>query len=287
MKYLILGGTGTLGQEITRQLLKKQDTETITCLSRDELKQGEMKRKFSDQRLRFVLGDIRNYDSIWSHFHNQDVVFHVAALKHVDILETNPEESVRTNVLGTMNSIDACVTAGVRTLAFSSTDKAVDPVNVYGMCKGISERLLFQKEFTKTFRWGNVIGSRGSAIHSFAKTLKEENTAYITDPKMSRFWIKIEDAAAYMIDIATDRFISASKVFIPPMKAAKVTRIIASVARVLGVTDYALMKTPIRPGEKIHEVLESQHVKEASSEKAPQYTDSELDEMIRGVLCPS
>lgn len=283
--YLIVGATGSLGQELVRQLLN--DVDAITCLSRDELKQSEMKKKFKNHpMLNFVLGDIRDYDSIYRHFRGIHVVYHVAALKQIDVLELNPEESIRTNILGTINVADACEAAGVERLVFSTTDKAVDPINAYGMCKGLSERLLHQRKMpTKIFRWGNVMGSRGSAIHGFARTLKEDSIAYITDPRMTRFWIKIENAVRFMLgDYTHDRY----TISVPSMKAAKVTRVISSVARILGIRDFALMKTDIRPGEKLHEVMSSIHsAPPLSSDSCEQYSDEELDEMVRSVLCPS
>lgn len=284
MNTLILGATGTLGQELVKQLLT-DDSQMITILSRDELKQSEMKRKFDSDRLKFVLGDIRDFNGIARHFDYQNMVYHVAALKHIDVLEENPEESIKTNVLGTINVSHLCIHHEIP-LIFSSTDKAVDPINTYGMCKGLSERILIQNPHAKIFRWGNVIGSRGSVIHYFAKTLREEYTAYITDPRMSRFWIKIEDAVRFMINHSEVG--AGPKINIPPMKAARVDRMICSVARVLGIHNYYVKVTEMRPGEKLHEAMHSQHGPEPlSSDTCEQFEDSELDEMVGSVLCPS
>ncbi len=284
-RYLIIGGTGTLGRELTRQISAKEPKAEITILSRDEMKQSEMKKKFPHAH--YVVGDVRDKASIYRSFTGKDVVFHVAALKHVDVMELNPEESVRTNILGTMNVAQLCESEGVDSAVFCSTDKAVDPINVYGMSKGISETIWkgYNKGGTKfkVFRWGNVLGSRGSVLHAFSESLRKGEPARVTHPSMTRFWIKIEDAVSFMLDAYR---LNPHEVAIPPMKAAKVTRIVASVARVLGVADPQLLFTTLRPGEKLHEFLTSQHSRNPiSSETAEQFQDWQLDEMIRDVFC--
>lgn len=282
MKYLILGGTGTLGRALTRELLKRQDTDSIVCFSRDELKQKDMRSDFPDSRLQFKLGDIRDPSSLWAAMEGIDTVFHVAALKHIDVLELNPEESIRTNIIGTCNVADGAIRAGVKYVVFSSTDKAVAPTNVYGMSKGISEQVLMNRNHTQSkthfsvFRWGNVVGSRGSAIHSFAKTLKAEQRAYVTDPEMTRFWIRIEDAAQFMIE----QYKTAKGVMVPIMKSSRVTDVVAAVASVVGVSKFSMKVTGHRPGEKVHESI----LPDWSSEQGPFYTVPELADLVRPVL---
>lgn len=282
MKYLILGGTGTLGRALTHELLKRQDTDSIVCFSRDELKQKDMQAEFDDERLQFILGDIREPSSLWAAMHGIDTVFHVAALKHIDVLELNPEESIRTNIIGTCNVADGAIRAGVKHVVFSSTDKAVAPVNVYGMSKGISEKLLLNRNRIQNvtrfsvFRWANVLGSRGSVIHYFARTLKNQKKAYITNLEMTRFWIRIEDAAQFMID----QYQNARGVMVPIMKSAPVTDVVAAIAKATGVVQYDVEVTGVRPGEKLHEAI----LPEFTSDQGPFYSQDELVALVRPLL---
>jgi UDP-N-acetylglucosamine 4,6-dehydratase len=282
MKYVILGGTGTLGRALTRALLKDEATESITCFSRDELKQKELAAEIRDPRLNFVLGDIRNPYTLWQAMHRKDVVFHVAALKHIDTLEMNPEESVRTNILGTINVADEAIRAGVKHVVFSSTDKACAPINVYGMSKGISERILLHRNEVQStthfsvFRWGNVLNSRGSVIPFFVKTLKAEKKAYLTHPEMTRFWITIEDAVAFMLA----NYKTAQETMIPAIKGATVERVIDTTARILGYSEYQTHVVGIRPGEKLHESL----LPGMSSDTWVQYSSEELESLVRPVV---
>lgn len=291
MNYLILGGTGTLGKALTRELLMKPESR-VTIFSRDELKQQEMRAEYrSDSRLSFAVGDIRDRDALRSVMgRGFESVLHVAALKHVDVLEANPEESVKTNILGTINAADAAVEARIPYFAFSSTDKAVDPINVYGFSKAISEKLLFARNnrpggITRfsVYRWGNVVGSRGSAIHAFAKGLKERGQVDITHSDMTRFWIRIEDAAHYMIRSFRSAFMS--EPMLPPIKAAPVLTVVDVIAELLGVKDMEVNFIGMRPGEKMHEALKSAHANAPlTSDGGPQYTRDELKALIRPIL---
>lgn len=288
MKYLIVGGTGTLGQELVKQLATQPFSE-ITVLSRDEFKQSEMKR-WTPLNVKFVIGDIRDerlIEPFWGHH----VCFHVAALKHVDVLEKFPEEAIKTNILGTINVANACAHTGIQYVVFSSTDKAVDPINAYGMSKGLAEKIWLGKNKIdhiskfKVFRWGNVMGSRGSVIYHFAKTLKESGTIWFTDPNMTRFWLRVSDAVKFMLENYQD---VKRNLFIPPLKAASVARVAASVARVLGFEHYLTCTLGLRPGEKMHEAIVSTHSdKTLCSNTATQLTDDELDVMVKEILCPS
>jgi UDP-N-acetylglucosamine 4,6-dehydratase len=282
MKYLILGGTGTLGRALTKALLASEPNCLITCFSRDELKQKDLAAELKDPRVSFTLGDIRDASTLWQAMMGVDTVFHVAALKHIDSLESNPEESVRTNILGTCNVADTAIRANVKHVVFSSTDKAVDPVNVYGMSKGISEKILLNRNKSQSitrfsvYRWGNVLASRGSALHYFAKTLKTEGKAYVTSPDMTRFWIRIEDAVAFMLNT----YQTASGIMVPVMKSSYVTTMVEAIAALSGVPIYSTVLTGLRPGEKIHESI----LPDLSSSDGPFYTVSELQELVRGVL---
>jgi len=294
VNYLLLGGTGTLGAATTNALLLRPETRRITVVSRDELKQKQMAQRFSDDvRLKFQLGDIRSYQSVLNAMQGVDVCFHFAALKHIEVVEDNPEESVRTNILGSMNVADACTAAGVPYCVFSSTDKAVDPVNVYGNCKAISERIFFRKNETQTrtkfavYRWGNVFGSRGSAIQSFMNSLKKDGVVHVTDLDMSRFWIRIEDAVEFML--ATYDRSPTSTPSIPDIKAASLIRVIRAVANEVGVSKYEIRLTGMRKGEKLHEALLSQQEDAFfNSRDYDQYDDDELQELVgKSIRCLS
>lgn len=260
---LIVGGTGTLGRELIRQLPDKR----IRVLSRCELKQKDLLAEFP--HVECVLGDIRG--SLDRAMEGVEYVFHVAALKHVDTLEANAEESVRTNILGTMNVCEAAKRAGVKRLVFSSTDKAVCPINVYGMSKGISERIVLNHGYT-VYRWGNIVGSRGSALHYFINAIRKDETINVTHPDMSRFWMKIEDAVAFMLDTYQEE----PGVRIPAMKAAPVLAIINALAFLMG-KEATLRISGLRPGEKIHESL----THEVHSNTAAQYTFEELTTLLK------
>lgn len=286
---IIIGGTGTLGQEITRQLLSRNPKASITIFSRDELKQSAMRRAFGDYRgLRFLIGDVRDMHAIGRALYDTETVFHVAALKHIDICEENPIEAMRTNVLGTFNVAETALDRCIPRVVFASTDKAVMPINTYGHCKAISERYLLglnaKQPFTKfsVFRWANVLGSRGSVVHRFAETLSKWQRVDITDVEMTRFWIRIQDAARFMIDMHAKAPLTS--VAIPPMKAASVLRLAASVARSLGVPKYHVNVVGTRPGEKIHEAIDwSTKQGLVTSDSAEQYSDAELDHMVRPI----
>jgi UDP-N-acetylglucosamine 4,6-dehydratase/5-epimerase len=284
VRHVILGGTGTLGQALTDELLRS-GAKSIVIFSRCELKQKEMASRLRDERVRFVLGDIRDSHAVRHLLKCGDHVFHVAALKHVEIAEENPEESLKTNVLGTLAAADAAIAASASFFSFCSTDKAVDPVNTYGFTKALAERILLRKNRTQfttrfsVFRWGNIINSRGSFFHTLADQLRNEQIARITDLRMTRFWLKIEDAAKFMlINYASAPIDSA---LIPPMRAAPVTTLVRAVAGAVQVPAYHTEVIGCRPGEKIHEAIRSQHEPgHLTSETASQYTPDELAALI-------
>jgi UDP-N-acetylglucosamine 4,6-dehydratase len=280
MIAVVVGGTGTLGTEIIKQL---GSDHTIRVVSRDELKQKELRGKFP--HINCYIGDIRDPASLVRPFHGADVVFHVAALKHVDVLEGNPEESVKTNILGTINVAKVAGELGVSHVVFSSTDKAVDPYNVYGMSKGISEKILFnmnRDESIKTrfsvFRWGNIATSRGAALHDFRKTLRQEKKVYITDKDMTRFWLKIEDAVAFLL--ANYKNAPLDRACIPPVRSASVLELVEAVAELEGVRLYEIEIIGTRPGEKTHEVLVSQHEDAVCSANYRKFSREELRNFI-------
>lgn len=283
MKHLVIGGTGTLGKALTRKLLAQGDS--VICYSRDELKQKELKNEMRSDRLWCVLGDVRDREMLNRQMPDVHTIFHVAALKHVEVIEDNPEEAVKTNVLGTINVADAASAHNVPYCVFSSTDKAVDPINVYGMTKGISERILLrrnelaQKTRFSVYRWGNVIGSRGSVIHSFSKSLRDHRKVFITSPEMTRFWIKIEDAVDFML--GTYQTAPVNKASLPQIKSAALVEVIEAIAETLGIKGYSIETSGLRKGEKLHEALLSQHSYNfTSNQNEHRMTYSELKELL-------
>lgn len=281
MRYCVLGATGTLGSEIIRQLYASHDEVEIVGISRNEMRQKQLKERFP--RLQMIIADIRDQEAMCMHLDNFDAVFHTAALKHLDILEHNPEEALKTNTLGTINVANSCIKNYIPYCVFFTTDKAVAPANAYGMSKGLAEKILWQKNRSqcitrfKAFRWGNVLASSGSAYHSFLHTLKTENKVHITNMGMTRFWITIEEAVKFML--SSYRTASDSEAMLPRMKAAKVTDFVKAIAMKHGIEHYDLELVGMRPGEKIHEDIRyMEEIQETiSSDVYDTYT---LDELI-------
>jgi len=282
VNYTIIGGTGTLGRELIRQLRIRKTTE-ITVLSRDECKQQQLVKDFPG--VHCIIGDVRDRESLRPAVEGADAVFHVAAMKHLDVVEKNPEQALLTNVQGTFNVAKACEDAKVKWVAFSSTDKAVEPVNIYGHTKAICERYLLARNNRRpdgprysVYRWGNVLGSRGSVVHTFADALKKSKPIPMTDHRMTRFWINIEDAVRYMLE--TFRDAKADKVMVPEMKAATVVDLAKAVAYVLGVSNQGFERIGPRKGEKLHESLKPG----LTSDAVDHYTPRELVEIVRRAL---
>lgn len=279
-RAIILGGTGTLGQELVRQLTSKG--LDVIVVSRDEQKQVAQARAYPNVTYR--LADITDKSTIEPIIRKADVVYHVAALKHVDFLESNTIACMRVNVLGTKNVIECCQSRGAK-LVFSSTDKAVDPINAYGYSKALAEKMVAGEcENYQIFRWGNVLGSRGSVIPHFVDAIKTGNPVSITDLRMTRFWLTIEDAVGFMIEKSMQTTVRGEFIY-PKMKAALVTRICDSIARVLGVKQYSQSCIGIRPGEKLHESLVSVHKPDhINSKDCTQYTNAELDGLLKPIV---
>lgn len=281
MNYLILGGTGTLGKAVLKKLLQDQMCQ-VTVFSRGELAQKDLAQETGhDARVRFIIGDIRDLQALSSACYRQDVVFHFAALKHVDLMEVHPEESVKTNILGTMNVAEACIQNGVKHCLFSSTDKAVEPVNAYGMSKGIAEKILLQKNQTQKgthfsiYRWGNVCASRGSVIPHFIDALRKDQPVKVTHPDMSRFWIRIEDAVSFMLE----RYVSKpEEVNIPHIQSASVLEVVETLARLLQKNGWISETIGTRPGEKLHEKLSPEL---CSSDPRYRMRKDELAQLLR------
>ena len=259
-KVLITGGTGSLGIALTKRLLQ-ENVDTIRIFSRNENKQLEMDSKFHDDRLRFLLGDVRDYNRLTRAFEDIDIVFHAAALKHVPIIEYNPFEAIKTNVIGSQNVIDACLEEDVEKAICVGTDKAVSPLNTYGATKLLMEKLFItasnylKKERHKTkfiaLRYGNVLGSSGSVIPKFINQIKNNEKITITNSDMTRFSISIDEALDFILK-ATE-IGKGSEIFVPKLRAYSLMDVKDALFDLLGKTDEQIVG--IRPGEKLHEIL--------------------------------
>ena len=254
---LITGGTGSLGNALIERLLANSKVRRIIIFSRDELKQHEMREKFKhDLRLRWFLGDIRDLDRLKLAFHNVDFVIHAAALKQVDTGEYNPMEFIKTNVLGSQNVIEASIAAGIKKVVALSTDKASSPVNLYGATKLTADKLFvaannYGAAFGTKFavvRYGNVMGSRGSVIPFFKKLAKENTPLPITDIRMTRFWISIEDAVDFVLD--SFELMNGGELYVPKIPSMKLVDLALAVA-----AKATFEEIGIRPGEKLHEEM--------------------------------
>lgn len=259
-RVLITGGTGSFGQAATRQLLKRGARE-VRIFSRDEEKQWKMQYTFAEQPVTFLLGDVRDVDSLSGAMYGVDIVFHAAALKHVPRCEYNVLQTVYTNMLGTANLIQATREARVNTVVALSSDKAVMPVNAYGMTKGLMERLFINANIDLggyptryiCVRYGNVIGSRGSVVPFFKKQIAAGGPVTITDERMTRFWFTLQAAVEWALQAAMVGM--GGEVFVRKMPAA---RLVDLAAILIGDLDIEVRYIGIRPGEKIHELLISE-----------------------------
>jgi UDP-N-acetylglucosamine 4,6-dehydratase/5-epimerase len=259
-KILITGGTGSLGKALTRRLLD-EEVDTIRILSRNENKQVEMDAEFKNDKLRFFIGDVRDEKRLNTAFEDVDIVFHAAALKHVPVIEYNPFEAIKTNVIGSQNVIDACLHEDVGTVVCVGTDKAVSPLNTYGATKLLMEKLFVSSNFylnkkkhkTKfiALRYGNVLGSSGSVVPKFIQQIRSKQKITITDPNMTRFSLTMKEALDFILDSAITG--KGSEVFIPKLKSYSIIDLKNALAELVGNTGEKI--TSIRSGEKLHETL--------------------------------
>ena len=258
---LITGGTGSFGRRFAAMVLGEYDPERCIIFSRDELKQYQMQREASfagDSRLRFFLGDVRDRQRLLRAFQGVDYVVHAAALKQVPACEYNPFEAVRTNVVGAQNIIDAALDRGVKRVIALSTDKACNPVNLYGATKLCSDKLFvagnsYAGSSPTRFavvRYGNVVGSRGSVIPRFLEQ-REGGRLTVTHPEMTRFWITLEQGTRFVLNSLCR--MGGGEVFVPRIPSMK----LVDLARAIG-PDCELDIVGVRPGEKLHEVMISQ-----------------------------
>lgn len=251
---LVTGGTGSFGRKLVSKVLT-MDVKKVIVFSRDELKQYEMAQEFTDPRIRFFIGDVRDKDRLLRAFEGVQIVIHAAALKHVGICEYNPFEAIKTNIHGAQNIIEAALDKGVEKVIALSTDKAASPVNLYGATKLASDKLFVaansyagtKKTRFAVVRYGNVVGSRGSVV-PFFKKVKETGIIPITDERMTRFWITLDQGVQFVID-NLNRMVG-GEIFIPKIPSMKMTDLAIAIAPNCKVEIIG-----IRPGEKLHEAM--------------------------------
>lgn len=255
---LITGGTGSLGKKLTQLILEKSKARRVVIYSRDEFKQYEMNETFTSEqqnRLRFFLGDVRDLERLRRAFDGVDYVIHAAALKQVPAAEYNPFEFVRTNIVGAENVINAAIDTNIKRIIALSTDKAANPINLYGATKLCSDKLFvsgnsYSGKHGTLFgvvRYGNVVGSRGSVIPFFIKEAKK-GVLSVTDKRMTRFWITIDQGAYLVLNSLRD--MQGGEIFVPKIPSMKIVDLAVVIA-----PDAKIKVIGIRPGEKLHEVM--------------------------------
>lgn len=255
---LITGGTGSFGKKCTEIILRQYKPKRLIIFSRDELKQFEMAQQYSDSKydcIRFFIGDVRDKERMYRAFHNVDFVIHAAALKQVPAAEYNPFEAVKTNILGAQNVINVAIDQGVKRVIALSTDKAANPINLYGATKLCSDKLFVagnsyvgrDSTIFSVVRYGNVAGSRGSVIPFFLKC-REKGILPITDPRMTRFWITLEQGVNFVLS-CLERMVG-GELFVPKLPSMN----IMDLARIIA-PECKTEIVGIRPGEKLHELM--------------------------------
>ncbi|HEC34797.1 MAG TPA: UDP-N-acetylglucosamine 4,6-dehydratase (inverting) [Chloroflexi bacterium] len=256
LTVLLTGGTGSFGKKFTEVMLQEYRPKKLIIFSRDELKQHEMRISgFDHPSLRYFIGDVRDRERLYRAMVGVDIVVHAAALKQVPACEYNPFEAVKTNVLGAQNIIDAAIDNGVRKVMALSTDKAVNPINLYGATKLVAEKMFVQGNAYagakgtcfSCVRYGNVVGSRGSVIPLFEKQ-RASGRITITDERMTRFWITLEQGVRFVIRCVEQ--MQGGEVFVPRIPSMRIVDLAEAVA-----PGCEIEFVGIRPGEKLHEVL--------------------------------
>ena len=293
-KILITGGTGSLGRALTKKLLTEKVNQ-ITIFSRNENKQVTMQSEFNDNRLKFLIGDIRDLSRLQRVLEGIDIVFHAAALKHVPIVEHNPLEAINTNVIGSRNVLEASISENVDVVVGVGTDKAVSPLNTYGVTKLLMEKLFttasnyldIDKHKTKfiSLRYGNVLGSSGSVIPKFIQQIKSKQKITITDPEMTRFSLSMDEALDFIMNSAISG--KGSEVFIPKLRAYKIDDVKTALHELIGNTGEE--KIPVRQGDKFHETLINPDEMRTTLESTSKYlilpreiSDQEINEQYPG-----
>jgi UDP-N-acetylglucosamine 4,6-dehydratase/5-epimerase len=257
VSVLITGGTGSFGKKMTQTILARYKAKKIIIYSRDELKQFEMQQEFNDPCMRFFIGDVRDYERLKQAMNGVDYVIHAAALKQVPAAEYNPMECIKTNVIGAENTINAALKNNVKKVIALSTDKAANPINLYGATKLVSDKLFVaannmsgghQTRFA-VVRYGNVVGSRGSVVPFFNKLISEGvDSLPITHKSMTRFWITLEEGVDFVLKSFNRMY--GGEVFVPKLPSVKIIDLAYSMAPELPQHIIG-----IRPGEKLHEIM--------------------------------
>lgn len=266
---LIPGGTGSFGNAVLRRFLDS-DLRELRILSRDEKKQDDMRKRFGNPKLKFYIGDVRDYQSVLNAVRGVDYVFHAAALKQVPSCEFHPLEAVKTNVLGTENVLEAAIGCGVKRVICLSTDKAVYPINAMGISKAMMEKVIVAKSRASestvicTTRYGNVMASRGSVIPLFVDQIRAGTPITITDPNMTRFMMTLDDA----VDLVLFAFKHGGPgdIFVQKAPAATIEVLVKAITGMLGVPDHEVRVIGTRHGEKAHEVLLSREERVAAED---------------------
>ena len=275
-KLLITGGTGSFGHVVLRRFLDTKIGE-IRIFSRDEKKQDDMRKKYNNSKLKFYIGDVRDYSSVLSATRGVDYIFHAAALKQVPSCEFHPMEAVKTNILGTENVLEAAITVGVKRVVCLSTDKAVYPVNAMGISKAMMEKVMIAKsrnlESSGTVicgtRYGNVMASRGSVIPLFVDQIRTGKPITMTDPSMTRFMMTLEDA----IDLVLYAFKNGTNgdIFVQKAPATTIKILAESLLQIMNKTGHEIRIIGTRHGEKLYETLLSREEMAAAQDLGDYY----------------
>ena len=252
---MITGGTGSFGQSFVKKILEEKEVESVIVFSRDELKQFEMQANLDNQKVRFVLGDVRDYKRLLEVSTDVDVIIHAAAMKQITAAELNPIEAIKTNVLGAENIVRVAIENGISSVIALSTDKASNPANLYGATKLCSDKLIIagnnltrdKLPIFSVVRYGNILGSRGSVIPLFLQQAKT-GTITITNEKMTRFWLSLDDGVDFVLN--SIKSMQGGEIFIPKIPSFRVidaAKVVAPEAKINIIG--------IRPGEKLHEIM--------------------------------
>lgn len=259
---LITGGTGSFGKKFTERIFQEFEPEKVIIFSRDEYKQYVMRKKFSPEKypIRYFIGDVRDKERLYRAFDGVDYVVHAAALKQVPVAEYNPFEAVKTNIIGAQNVVNAAIDMGVKKVVGLSTDKAVNPINLYGATKLVLEKIFIagnayvgKRDTTfSVVRYGNVVGSRGSVIPLFLELVERgKKSLPITDPRMTRFWLTLDEAVDLVL-VALKESVG-GEVFVPKVPSMRITDLAKAIC-----PECEFEIIGIRPGEKLHETLISE-----------------------------
>lgn len=271
---LITGGTGSFGNAVLRRFLNS-DLQEIRILSRDEKKQDDMRKNFNNPKLKFYIGDVRDYQSVLTAVRGVDFIYHAAALKQVPSCEFHPMEAVKTNVLGTENVLEAAINCGVKRVVCLSTDKAVYPINAMGISKAMMEKVIIAKSRSSSStlicatRYGNVMASRGSVIPLFTNQIRAGQAITITDPNMTRFMMTLDDA----VDLVLYAFEHGNpgEIFVQKAPAATIETLAKALTSLLGVPNHPINVIGTRHGEKLYEVLLSREEMVAAEDRGDYY----------------